>query len=421
MNIRLSSSVALRIVVVFATFLTSSSVISQVRGCQITDTPCVDERIVQHCRLPTSTAAECLSWIEDVESLSPPDSVDALIAQANSYHSLAILLGRERNADNNAEIERHFATSRGFFQAAYDRDNSNTDAMHGLSATSESNEEKLRWARAIIAENPTDAVSILILSDLVPSDSSGAREASTVYMNAYNATEPSGRKWNLARSTLRILERGGLEAEHDAFKERVLSDLDMSNIESDFREYIATKNVSDLKARLVTACDVSVIGMFDAAPCDALVMLILTMSESFDASERVEVLDHTAEMAKNIFGNTSFDSITEWYENLRSYIQLNFIAMGTDSAGIYSLNEVLTRDDPAESILSAQKAVELAPGNGQYRLILGHKYLSQGDADEAIAQFTHAKALLPEHMQIILDSNIARAENLRDSAATASP
>lgn len=422
MNMRLSSSAALRIAVVSTTLMASSSALSQVRGCQISDTECVEQRIVQHCRALTATAADCLSWIEDLESSSPPDSIDAVIAQANSYYSLAELAARQQSLDNEDEIERYFKTSRDLYQAAHDQNNSNLDALHGLAATSQSTEENTHWLREIAAENPTDSIAIRGLADrLAASGSSGALEASRLKMDAYNATESSSKKWSLAQSALEILEQAGLEAEYDAFRQRVLSDLDMSNIESEFHDYINTKNVSDLQARLATPCDASVIQMFGAAPCDALVMLILTMSESFDASERVEVLDYTAEMAKNIFGNTSFNSISEWYGELRSHLQLNFIAVGTDSAGIYSLNEVITRDNPAESILSAQKAVELAPDNGQYRMILGQKYLSQGDADEALAQFDHAKALLPDYMKTILDSMIVSAQTLRDSDGATRP
>lgn len=392
-------------------WMTSTSAYSQVRGCQIDETSCVEDRIVEFCRNLDARVSGCLSWIEELEIPSLSESVNATIAKANSYFSLSELIARQNIPENADEVERYKRISKSLYQAVFDDDRSNVEALHGLAATSETIEENSRWLREITEVDPSDHIASRALAGrMAGSGSSGALEAGKLTISAYDAVEASSLKWNIAKTALEYLKDSGIDEEYESFRQRVMRDLELDSIESNIREIIGAKDVDALQSRLAVACDPSVISIFDGSPCDSLVLLILALSETVPSPTKIKVLDVTSELAKNMFGNMDIDSISEWHVRLRSELQENFVARGVESAGIYSLYEVITRDNPELSVYAGLQAVELAPDNGQYRMILGQKYLSQGNSEAALEQFTRAKALLPDYMQLPLDSLIERAE-----------
>ncbi|MDO9316972.1 MAG: hypothetical protein Q7V56_02070 [Gammaproteobacteria bacterium] len=337
---------------------TSISAYSQIKGCQIDETLCVEERVVEYCRNLDASVSGCLSWIEELESPSFSESINAMIAKANSYFSPAELFARQNVPENASVIERYQERSRSLYQEAYDEDNSNVEALYGLAATSETLEENSRWLREIAAIDLTDHLARRMLAGrMARSGSSGALEAGKFMISAYDAVEVSGLKWNLANTALGYLEDSGDEEEYESFRSRVMRDLDLDSLESDIRESLSAEDINTLQSRLSVACNSSVIDMFGGNPCDSLVLLILELSETMPSPTKIEVLDVTAESAKNMFGNMDIDSISEWHQRLRSELQENFVATGTESAGIYSLYEVITRDDPELSLHAGLHAI----------------------------------------------------------------
>src|SRR5690606_5542935 len=131
-----------------------------------------------------------------------------------------------------------------------------------------------RWLREIYIADPSDTIARRLLAQrMASSGSSGALEAAEMTISAYDAMEVSREKWSIATTALEYLEKSGVEEEYTTFRNRVLRDLEFDSIRSDIEEAISSGNTVVLQSRLAVACDPSIIALFNASPCDSLVLL----------------------------------------------------------------------------------------------------------------------------------------------------
>lgn len=388
-------------------------VYSQIRGCQSDDYVCFEEKIVEYCRVPETDISTCRAWLEELENSLGQEEINLKLALAAGYYSLYELTSRTGSSIDPTESERYRQISRNYSQEAYEIDSTSKDALYGLAATSRTRDENSEWLRKIIEIDPSEHFAARqISSDLAKKqDSSGYLTAAKLMIATYSEMENSSAKWNVANTALEYLRASGVESEYESFKNELRIQFQFDNLGNSMRENLALYDIESVKNQTINACEPSLIQIFEGEPCYEASILVLELAQKFSESLKIELVDNALDSAKNIFGNVDWNSAeyTSWADDIKIKVRDELLGSGIESASIYAFYEILVRDDSDLSLEASEKAVQLAPGNGQYRLILGQKYLSRNNMNQALEQFEKSRELLPSHLHSIVDSLIAQA------------
>ncbi len=123
--------------------------ISTPESCRVSDAVCLQNKFEIACanRSP-SVIATCQAWLQELERIPEPAHTEVKLAKGYTYYQFFEFSRSGRLLEQSAGVEKlveYRLQAREAYQEVYDSDRNNTQAMLGLSTTSDSEEEKLQW------------------------------------------------------------------------------------------------------------------------------------------------------------------------------------------------------------------------------------------------------------------------------------
>lgn len=378
-------------------------------ACLISDSICLESKFFIACDPYSSSVVEtCLNWLGDLERLPEPRHIQIKLLTAVTYYRLSELpaiIRQEEQALKVAGFERYRQNSRDLFREIHEGDSSNTDAMRGLSYTTDDEEEKLQWSRRIVrTETPTGITCRILSNQLFRVYESGqgreraAAEAAKCFVKSYHNTEPQPGKWNIAAEAISSFETAGQTLQKSRFLTEVRSDIAP---EKTLRELESMSRLSpgEVEFSLKTLCLGSVRVMLGVEQCvDGLTVALRSLSKvapGVAASYADAVMEGIIELMRPT-GIIVTEEITSEEVYFKALVEQEVLAKKIESGKVYAAYSMLANADQEKRFDSQLKAVELEPENGDYRTRLGHLYYQRGEVELAKQQYAQAMELLPE-------------------------
>ena len=382
-------------------------------SCGPDDRECLEDRYAAACAGSASAPAPCLAFARRIESHELADRPEWRLIAAVAYARMADLPGpaeEQSFRDRSETILRELLAEwpEGYYAG---------QAYIGLAGFAADDDETISLLRSAMAADPENTAAPYFLAGRLEArgENQDVLEAADLYRKTYSAR---GGFMSAAGNALRLYASIGQTEAHDTFRAQVAQDRGMDRYADDVRSADFAQDPERARDVLATACLVYVVAIFGSEVCaDGIDSLAEASRTTSLETAREAVVDAAAEgirllrsagwVAENRERDVRHDSILrEWMDS------------GVATARVYVLWAQRPESGFDESLTALEKAVELAPDNGQYRYWLAHRYIQQYRLDEAIENLSIARDTLPENVGLTTDSvdrELRRAERLRAS------
>lgn len=395
-------------VLAFATLLLPVGAQSQALDCGVDDAvQCLSNGLRMACRETEATAESCLAWLRrEVEARTFASGDPEWELASGRGYSLAADLSKSVD-----EAERLKRQGRSIFQDVITFWPDSGYAMRaymGLAALAPDLQEKISFLREALRIEPNRSHTMTFLADALAVRGAAVdlREAADLY-----------RKAGLNSTALELYASIGQTEQVAALKAEVARDSGMAVFEEEIATGRLVQNLERAAEIVETACHISNIEILGRQTCAAAVDSLVTATRHTGASvtARQSLAAVAVEGMRMLriaddgrLGDTK-DEVRQRYFQLRITLQ-QWIDAGIANAAVYVLLAQLPSaldpsvDDLDESVTAYERAVELAPDNGQYRYWLALGYIEQSRFGEA-----------NQHLRIVRDSLAENGEPTREA------
>lgn len=355
-------------------------------SCSNGDSDCFERNQVAACHdRPAATIEACGAWIRALENQAANGSSDAELSLAQAYAALAANLLTDPAV--RAEYE---ARARSIYRARIRRDADDAQALLALATLVDDENEKIDLLKRGIAWGPDEVYATRWLASLLHerNEPSDALEAANYVEEAYDAMKPE--RWvHHASSTYWYYQQAGAEDEAARFRTRVIDDWGARELTD-----VTTNNApEDVEQTLQMVCDSYATGVLGMEMCGRSIATVMRYLSSADVTPRTQALADAAARAMEDSGRDGWTLECEPPESQATFeSELDtLLALGFESAPVQS---AFARVAPCgERLHALQRAVHLAPQDGELAWRLGGAYASDGRWNEALATYRRAKSL----------------------------
>jgi tetratricopeptide (TPR) repeat protein len=384
---------------VVATNLPQSESRAQAVECSVDDLRCLTEGLQQACEQPASVEESCVTWLSRVDRLDLTQYPEAQLLMAGSYYTLA-----SRIASSEADAARYRERSRIAYQevlALWPTGEYGFRANLGLANLADNGADKILFARRGMQAAPGDERAMRALAMILVSRGEvvDRREAAGLYLDAFAA---SGRpfSWYYAYRAIGIYEGIGLYEQASAAREMVERVSEVQRMSIDISSGRIAQDLSLAGEVLEVACDAYYIEISGSETCANAVDALATEASrlSVPLERRKAVVDVATEGIRLLGAagdrTLTLEEISQRQQQQREHLQ-TWIDNGSAAAATYVRLAELT-PDLDERVATMERAVELAPNNGQFRYWLALEYIEQGKPDDAMEQLQAARSAAEE-------------------------
>jgi tetratricopeptide (TPR) repeat protein len=372
------------------------------KTCPDGDFDCFERHQVAACYEPsTSTTETCRAWIHTLDQQASKGSSDAELRLAHASRALADL------ATDPAVQAKYNARARSIYRERIRRDADDAQALLALATLADDDEEMIGLLQRGVALAPEEAASThLLASKLHKRNRPGDALAAAIYMErAYDAMKPE--RWaHHASSTHWYYQQAGANDLAARFRARVIDDWGARTL-ADVADDTAP---DDVERTLEIVCDSYATGVLGTQMCGQSIAAVMRYLTSSGVTPRTQALADAAAGAMENFGRDEWALGCEPPESQPAFTSGldTLLALGFESAPVLS---AFARVAPCgERLQTLQRAVELAPQDGDLVWRLGGAYASDGRWDEALTAYRRAKSLPTIVPKFAIDEEIRTTE-----------
>lgn len=362
----------------------------------------------------------CLAWVQRVESHSLAENPRWRLIAATAYFRMAEF------AESVVVAERYRERSRTINQELLAQQPSGyyaNQAYIGLanlaSVETEDASEVIRLTRMALQADPGNRNTMMGLARMLTrrGESGDHREAADMYRAAYIAG--GSRFWYLAANASGLYDSTGQSDRAEVFRDQVKKDSGIDEFEVEVKSVSFAEDLERAAVVFDTACQRYVIAIFGSETCangiDTLVAA--TRSIASPAERRAIVGVATEGMRMLTVAGDTFGDETRQRETKFGSILREWIATDVATAATFVLWAQHRESGLDEYVSALERAVELAPDNGQYRFWLANGHIQQGRHEEAINHLRIARDTIPDDVGLRperIDEVIREAEMASD-------
>ena len=385
-------------------------------ACAANDGRCLQRFSEAACRDRGATRVACEALLHRLEEHPDGDELAWLLARGWVNMFLADFATVSSLPDfgsvSEAEARAYRAEATDIFRDAAARAPDDVEALGSVAVITENSAERIRLLRQIVGIDPGRfaIVELLVSELLLQSDAADVYlDAAGMLEAAYERVDFVPKRWILAGRALDFYERSGNASKRDAFRSKWAEDIHFDTALTEFASVVLLAQKQQL---LSTLCDGSVQRAFGSGRCLALIDSAMTQLPAItDGASKLEFSEHIVSIMTMVAHGTAPPPGSEPLNDVYKANVEAIVAMGTESASI--LNDYATFLLPDEQIPVLERAVALAPENGDVRYRLALIYGNQGRWDKAAEQFRAARAYVDEWKRPYLDQQLERAESQR--------
>ena len=370
--------------------------------CPDGDSDCFERNQVAACQEPsTSTTETCRAWIHLLEQQASTGSSHAELRLADANRAIADLV------TDPASRSRHEGRARAIYLERIGRDGNDAESLIALATLIDDENEKIELLKRGVALSPQNAhATQWLASALHERNASGDALAAARHMEqAYDAMKPE--RWAYhASSTFWYFQQADADDEASRFRARVIDDWGARTLAS----VTDDTALDDMEPTLEIVCDSYATGVLGPQMCGESVATVMRYLSSADVTPRTQALADAAAGAMESFGRDEWAlgcMPPESRATFRSELE-TLLTLGFESAPVLS---AYARAAACGGRLRAlQRAVELAPRDGELAWRLGGAYASDGRWDEALAAYRRAMTLPTVVPKSAIDEQIRTTE-----------
>jgi len=396
--------------------------ISTPESCLASDAMCLQNKFEIACaNRSLSVIATCQAWLQELERIPEPAHTEVKLAKGYTYYRFFEFSRSGRLQEQSAGVEelvKYRLRARDAYQEVYDSDRNNTQAMLGLSTTSDSEEEKLQWKRRIIRVTPDPFICRSLQSSLNSVHGYNERagwseEVAECYVESYFNVAPDLNKWRSGAAAVNSYREADHELEASEFLRQLRADI---NPRGRIRRLKDPGRLTpdEVEHSLMTLCLRELRGLLDGDYCVEGISTALHSLANISQASAVPYANSVMAGIRERLRPAGMVVDVESAENLaflRTEVERSVISPGLESGVIYSTYSQLAGNDLEKSLSAQIKAVDLEPENGFYRVELGHLYHRSGELRLAKQHYEEALEFLPEYLHASFLGTIRQLES----------
>lgn len=396
---------------------------SQLLDCGADDRQCLADNLRIACRETDAAAESCLDWVtREVETSSFAGSPEWMLTAARGYFLAADQLREEE------EAERLRERSRAIFHdvlLTWPDSQYAMEAHMGLATIAtiaRDIAERISSLRNALRIEPGRRNTMVFLANALVDrgENRDLSEAADLYRSAYLASGDTP-LWTHARAALELYASIGEADRAAAFRDEISRDSGMAEFADEIASEGFAQDLERAAAVLETACNRYIVAIFGPGTCETGIDKLVQATRTIAVpAERRSIADVATVAMTELSVSGAVAAVTAEERNRRDFrfgaILQEWIASGAATARVYVLWAQNPNSSLSEGIAAFERAVELAPDNGQYHYWLAQGYIWQGRFDEGIEHLMLARDTLPENVGLtpdIVDGEISRAELAR--------
>lgn len=385
--------------------------------CGADDRQCLQDAFEQACGRPQTLEGPCLAWLRSVEEHPLAPSPEWRLIAAAGYRLVA------RYAASEDDTERYIEQSRSIYLQLLARWRDGpyaAQAYVGMAGLTDDIDELISLVRNAVQADPSNANTRFGLAQSLRTRGRAAdyAEAADLYREAYEADAPP--KYYSAANALRLYMMTGRTAQAETFRGQIARDTSMADFAEEVISPRFAQNLEHAEVVLDTACATYIIDIFGPATCANGIDTLVTATRQ---TASIPARQSIADLAAGAMGRLNASGVGSPEEQSQRDYKFGSILRGWIDTGVATARVFVQwahnpGSDLNESVSAFERAVELAPDNGQYRYWLALGYMEQGRFDEAIEGLRIARETLPENVGLSpesVDAQIRRAQSGRTS------
>lgn len=386
---------------------------AQPLACGPDDRQCLEESLGLAC---SQTEATCLDWLQQVQAHNLTENPEWRLIAAAGYAALRDLAGSPEDANRYRELSRSNYSEMletwpdGYYAA---------QAYVGMATNTDDRDESIAMMRNAVSADPSNSITAFLFARFLlgRGQDDDYREAADAYRSAYLAQSRGG--YYYAASALGLYAGTGQVEKADELRDQVARD---SGINGFAEEVVSDEFFQDPERGTVvleTACHRYVIAIFGPETClNGIDNLVEATRLPIALAERQSIVDVAIPALRGLasMGGGSEAEPRGWHDRFSALLQ-EWIDSEVATAAVY-FYWAGTQSNVNAAVSGYERAVRLAPGNGEYRYRLAREILKQGRFDEAIEHLILARDTLPENSGVTtesVDREILKAESGRDN------
>lgn len=394
---------------------------------------CVDEIWHAYCEWSSSAAEDCRRFVRALERSARAASRDFMLRRARALRSLEGLGADEllrvqgevvlTKVEREAVLAKVKRNHRWFWQRQMEiyrtlirNDPHDVEALLGLAEITEQRDEKLALFRRAAAADPRDPLILRLFARELVMDGTPEETAESVehMLKAYEIAAIPHR-WHVAQDVVKHMVRVGLHQEALEFQRRALSEMGMPNAEQVVRRAMAhdgARPSRELVSAVRLLCDRRSIQLGTTQSCVEAIEALSAASIAHAAGVSKATLDTIAYASLDALGDVDAAIFEQrhqlphvhrdprFWERLHAALaRLSGTSLETPLL-LYARAQAMSLIGPSSDVerpsVLLERAVTLAPYDGDARVWLGQAYMEEGRVADAIAQLEAGIHLSPD-------------------------
>lgn len=360
---------------------------------------CVDEISQAYCHWSSSKAEDCRLFVRALEDSARAASRDFRLCRARALGGLEGLVAddAERTPLRQRQTEIYGILIRD--------DPRDADALVGLAEITEQRDEKLALFRRAVAADPRSPLNLRLLAMTLDDGTPEEIAESVEHMRKAYEIADIPHRWHLAQVVVDHMVQVGLHQEALEFQRSALSEMGVPNAEQVVRRAMARDGARpsrELVSAVGLLCDRRTIRLGTTHPCVNGIEALSAASIAQGAGVSKETLDTIAHASLDAL--CDIDAANQdrrlWERLQGALAQFSGTSLETPlllDARAQAMSMLGTSSDVERPSMLLERAVTLAPYDGDTRVRLGQVYMDEGRVADAIVQLQAAIPLLPDY------------------------